>query len=179
MMHGRGKSDFAIVAEKPANKAGSTAAEPVEPRAETEGNADQQSTGRTQGRESVSQALERIRKVARERKEERFTALPPSQSRPPRGGVLRAQGECRPRGGWADLDGLRGRPRAQARGPAFAAPSRSVPGTAIPSGPHSQAGRWRKPACGRRPGGQDRSTGDGRSAERDLRGGGPRGLVRG
>ena len=75
MMHGRGKSDFAIVAEKPANKAGSTAAEPVEPRAETEGNADQQSTGRTQGRESVSQALERIRKVARERKEERFTAL--------------------------------------------------------------------------------------------------------
>ena len=75
MMHGRGKSDFAIVAEKPANKAGSTAAEPVEPRAETKGNADQQSTGRTQGRESVSQALERIRKVARERKEERFTAL--------------------------------------------------------------------------------------------------------
>jgi group II intron reverse transcriptase/maturase len=74
-MHGRGKSDFAIVAEKPANKAGSTAAEPVEPRAETKGNADQQSTGRTQGRESVSQALERIRKVARERKEERFTAL--------------------------------------------------------------------------------------------------------
>src|SRR4030081_251286 len=75
MMHGRGKPTFAIVAEKPANKAGSTAAEPVEPRAETEGNADQQSTGRTQGRESVSQALERIRKVARERKQEKFTAL--------------------------------------------------------------------------------------------------------
>ena len=85
MMYGGGKSDFAIVAEKPANKAEQpaaeqsaaepTAAEPGEPRAGTEGNADQQSTCRTQSRVSVSQALERIRKVARERKKERFTAL--------------------------------------------------------------------------------------------------------
>jgi RNA-directed DNA polymerase len=52
-----------------------TTAEPVEPRAETKGNADQQSTCRAQSRISVSQALERIRKVARERKKERFTAL--------------------------------------------------------------------------------------------------------
>ena len=37
--------------------------------------ASQQSTRRAQDRESVSQALERIRKAARERKEERFTAL--------------------------------------------------------------------------------------------------------
>src|SRR5947199_140752 len=50
-------------------------AEPVEPRAETKGNADQQSTCRAQSRISVSQALERIRKVAREWKKERFTAL--------------------------------------------------------------------------------------------------------
>ena len=75
MMHGHEKSDPAIVAVKPANKAELSAAEPVEPRAGTEGNADQQSTRRTQSRESVSQALERIRKVARERKKERFTAL--------------------------------------------------------------------------------------------------------
>src|SRR6266508_3806116 len=75
MMHGRGKSDAAIVAEKPANKAEQSAAEPVEPRAGTEGNAGQQSTRRAQDRISVPQALERIRKVARERKEERFTAL--------------------------------------------------------------------------------------------------------
>jgi len=52
-----------------------TAAEAVEPRAGTKGNADQQSTRRTQSRVSVSQALDRIRKVARERKKERFTAL--------------------------------------------------------------------------------------------------------
>jgi RNA-directed DNA polymerase len=75
MMHGHGKSDFAIVAAKPANKAEPSAAEPVEPRAETKGNADQQSTCRAQSRVSVSQALERIRKVARERKKEKFTAL--------------------------------------------------------------------------------------------------------
>ena len=62
-------------AGKPANKAELSAAEPVEPRAGTKGNAGQQSTRRTQGRASVSQALERIRKVARERKKERFTAL--------------------------------------------------------------------------------------------------------
>ena len=85
MMHGGGKSDFAIVAVKPANKAEPfaaersaaepTVAESAEPRAETKGNTDQQSTCRTQSRVSVSQALERIRKVARERKKERFTAL--------------------------------------------------------------------------------------------------------
>jgi group II intron reverse transcriptase/maturase len=39
------------------------------------GNASQQSTRRAQDRESVSQALERIRKVARQRKKERFTSL--------------------------------------------------------------------------------------------------------
>jgi RNA-directed DNA polymerase len=85
MMHGREKSDSVIVAVKPANKAEQpaversaaepTAAEPVEPRAETKGNAGQQSTCRAQSRVSVSQALERIRKVARERKKEKFTAL--------------------------------------------------------------------------------------------------------
>ena len=85
MMNGHEKSDFAIVAVKPANKVahpaveqsamGAAAAEPVEPRAETKGNADQQSTCRAQSRVSVSQALDRIRKVARERKKERFTAL--------------------------------------------------------------------------------------------------------
>ena len=63
MMHGRGKSDSAIVAVKPANNAERSAAEPVEPRAETKGNAGQQSTCRTQSRVSVSQALERIRQA--------------------------------------------------------------------------------------------------------------------
>jgi retron-type reverse transcriptase len=75
MMHGRGKSDSNIVAGKPTNKAGQPVAEPVERRAEAKGNASQHSTRRAQDRESVSQALERIRQVARQRKKERFTSL--------------------------------------------------------------------------------------------------------
>jgi RNA-directed DNA polymerase len=75
MMHGREKSDSAIVAVKPTNKAVPTAAEPVEPRAGAKGSARQQSTHRTQGRERVAQALERVRQAARQRKKERFTAL--------------------------------------------------------------------------------------------------------
>jgi RNA-directed DNA polymerase len=75
MMYERGKSDPAVVAAKRANKAERSVAEPVEPRAGTKGNADQQHTGRTQSRETVSPALARIRLTAKERKKERFTAL--------------------------------------------------------------------------------------------------------
>src|SRR3981189_660797 len=85
MMHGPEKSDPAIVAGKPANKAQQPRADrpatepvaspPVERRAGTKGNAGQQSTYRTQSRTSGSQALDRIRKVASERRKERFTAL--------------------------------------------------------------------------------------------------------
>ena len=75
MMHDHEKSDSAIVATKPTNKAGMPAAEPVERRAVTKGNVNQQSTRRAQDRESVSQALERVRNAAKQRKKERFTAL--------------------------------------------------------------------------------------------------------
>ena len=69
------KSDPRIVATKPTNKAGRPGAELVEPRLGTKGNAGQQSTHRTQRRESVLQALERVRQAARQRKKEKFTAL--------------------------------------------------------------------------------------------------------
>jgi group II intron reverse transcriptase/maturase len=75
MMHTREKSDSAIVAANSTNKAEQSAAEPGEPRAEAEGKASQQSTHRTPSRASVTQALERIRRTARERKKEKFTAL--------------------------------------------------------------------------------------------------------
>jgi hypothetical protein len=45
MMHGRGKSDSAIVAGKSVNKVEQSAAEPMERRAGAKGNADQQRTG--------------------------------------------------------------------------------------------------------------------------------------
>lgn len=75
MMHEPEKSDAVVVAEKPTNKAERSAAELAEPRAATKENAGQQSTRRAQDRASVSQALERVRQVARQRKKERFTAL--------------------------------------------------------------------------------------------------------
>jgi RNA-directed DNA polymerase len=75
MMDGSGKSDSVIVAEKPANNAEPSAAEQVKPTTETKGNVGPQSTRRAQNRESVSQALDRIRQVARQRKKERFTFL--------------------------------------------------------------------------------------------------------
>src|SRR6201984_2145423 len=74
-MHDSEKSDSAIVAVKPPNKAGLPVAEAVEPRAGAKGNADQQRTHRTQSRKRVTQALSRVRQAARHRKKERFTAL--------------------------------------------------------------------------------------------------------
>jgi RNA-directed DNA polymerase len=75
MMHEHGKSAPVIGAEKPTNKARRLAAESVEQRTGTKGNADQQNTRRAQDRESVSSALGCIRKIARERKKEKFTSL--------------------------------------------------------------------------------------------------------
>jgi RNA-directed DNA polymerase len=74
-MHDPEKSDSAIVAAKPPNKAGRPGAEAVEPRAGTKGTADQQNTHRTQSRACVTQALDRVRQAARQRKTEPFTAL--------------------------------------------------------------------------------------------------------
>jgi len=75
MMNGPEKSDSAIVAMKPANKVGRPTAEWAEPRAGTKGNTGQPHTRRTQGRDSVSQGLDRVRNAARQRKKEKFTAL--------------------------------------------------------------------------------------------------------
>ena len=75
MMNGHEKSDSGIVAVKPTNKAGRPVAELVEPRPGTKGNAEQQRMHRTQGRARMSQSLDRVRKAARLRKKDRFTAL--------------------------------------------------------------------------------------------------------
>ncbi|WP_447954137.1 group II intron reverse transcriptase/maturase [Sphingopyxis chilensis] len=75
MMNGHEKSDSGIVAVKPTNKAGQPVAELVEPRPGTKGNAEQQRMHRTQGRARMSQSLDRVRKAARLRKKDRFTAL--------------------------------------------------------------------------------------------------------
>ena len=74
MKNGLEKSDPAVLAMKPVNKVGLPMAEQVERRAGTE-NTDQSHTRRTQCRESVSQRLARVRKAAKQRKKEKFTAL--------------------------------------------------------------------------------------------------------
>ena len=74
-MHDPEKSDSAVVAGKSPNKAGPPAAEVAEQRAGTKRNAGEQSTHRTQGWVRVTQALDRVRQVARQRKEEKFTSL--------------------------------------------------------------------------------------------------------
>src|SRR5215471_4806353 len=75
MMYERRKSDPGVVAMRPANNAEPSAAESVEPRTGTKGNADRQSTRQAQDWESVSQALARIRQAAKQGKKERFTSL--------------------------------------------------------------------------------------------------------
>jgi len=75
MTHDGEKSDPAVVAEKPANKAEQSAAEPVERRAGAEENASRDGMLRTPSRDSMSNGLDRVRTAARLDKKVRFTAL--------------------------------------------------------------------------------------------------------
>ncbi len=75
MMHGTEQSDPLVVPRRPANKAVRTVAESVEGSGGTERNAVLQSTDRTQSRESVSQAQDRIREAVNRNNKERLTAL--------------------------------------------------------------------------------------------------------
>ena len=75
MMHGHGKSDSPIVLRKPSNEAGPEAKETVEERGLAKGNLLERNVSRTQSRQSMSSALERIRQAARRDKRQRFTAL--------------------------------------------------------------------------------------------------------
>jgi RNA-directed DNA polymerase len=74
-MHEMEKSDLPIVAKKPANKAAKVTAEPVERRGGAKGNADPQSTVRTQSRAAVSHAQDRIREAVTRNKSEKLTTL--------------------------------------------------------------------------------------------------------
>jgi RNA-directed DNA polymerase len=74
-MYGMEKSDPPIVPGKSTNKAASAAAEPMEGRGGAEGNAERQSTVRTQSRAAVSQAQLRIREAVNRNRKEKLTAL--------------------------------------------------------------------------------------------------------
>ena len=74
-MHGAEESDFVIVPVSQPNKAESPAAEVGEGRTGTEENIVATRTPPTQSGCGVSQGLDGVRRVARDRKQERFTAL--------------------------------------------------------------------------------------------------------
>src|SRR5262245_36429583 len=75
MTNGRGKSDSFVVPEKPLNKTRQLAAEAVEGRELAKGNSVENNTRRTQCREGVPSALDRVRQAARKDRKQRFTAL--------------------------------------------------------------------------------------------------------
>src|SRR5215472_12640893 len=74
-MHVQEKSDCAVVPKNQPNNEGQPSAEDGEGRAQTEENIAQSNMRPTQSGERVSQGLAGVRKAARERKQERFTAL--------------------------------------------------------------------------------------------------------
>src|SRR5262245_2474134 len=120
MMHEREKSDPAIGAGKPTNKA--------EARAHAEhGGSDASGAGGAKGGGEgergrakhapdpgsgarVTGARSRTESCKAEEGREVHRAPTPHQPRPASGSVLRAQTRCRPRGGWGDVADLRGGP---------------------------------------------------------------------
>jgi hypothetical protein len=79
-MNDGGKSDGPVVPAKPLNKAASAVAEVVEERGLAKGNTASTARSGHRAGSGVSHALDRVRQVAREDKETRFTLLPPRQS---------------------------------------------------------------------------------------------------
>src|SRR5215468_4774718 len=76
MMHGDGKSDSSIVPTKLPNEAEpEPVQEAMEGRGLAKGKMPERNVYRTQSREDMSSALERIRQAARREKGQRFTAL--------------------------------------------------------------------------------------------------------
>ena len=74
MMDGCGKSDSLVVPGKPPNNAEEPAAEVVEGRGRTKGNSPERNALRTQSRESMPSALERVRQAVRKDRKQPFTA---------------------------------------------------------------------------------------------------------
>src|SRR5215468_395289 len=110
MMHGRGKSDSVIVAAKPvAIRCGASGAKGGDQgKCEPAKHVPDAAPGKR-----VTGAGTHTESGKGKEEGEVHRALPPSQHRPAGGGILRTQGRCSTRRGSADMDGLRGRPRAE------------------------------------------------------------------
>src|SRR4029453_13429886 len=75
MMHGHRESDSPIVPAKPSNEAEPEAKEAAEERGLAKGNWLERNMFRTQSRQGMPSALERIRQAARRDRRQRFTAV--------------------------------------------------------------------------------------------------------
>ena len=74
-MHDRGKSDGPVVPAKPPNNAAEAVAEAVEERGPAKGNTASKTRPGLRAGVSAPSALDRVRRVAEQDKEARFTAL--------------------------------------------------------------------------------------------------------
>src|SRR5664280_2010232 len=178
-MNDRGKSDSRVVPAKLANKTGQPAAELVEERRLTKGNTDQHNASRTQSRDvDASSALGRVRRVAQQDRETRFTALLHHVTLDR---LRAAYWALNPRAA-AGADGVTwgayGQDlEANLPGSARSGPPRRPPGETIAKGVHTEGGRAASAARHRQLGGQDPPAGRRRGVERRLRGGLPRLLL--
>ena len=178
-MHDREKSDRLVVPAKLPNKPGVPGAEVAEGRGLPEGNtASETRPGRSAG-QGVSSDLERVRRVARKDRDVRFTALLHHVTVDSvAGGVSGDQPERRAGRRRGHVAGLRAGSRSEPSRSTRPGPGRGVSGEPDSQGVHTETRRAAAAARGRRVGGQDRPAGGGRGAERDLRGGLSRLLVR-
>src|SRR5215469_7370115 len=106
MMHGREKSDSAIVAGKPANKADRSGAGGAKGGDQGECEPAKHGPGAEPGRHVTSAGAHTGSRKGKEEGEV-HRAAPPHQHRSARRGVLRTQGERRSRCGWVDVAGVR------------------------------------------------------------------------
>lgn len=170
-MNGQGKSDGAVVPANPPNKAASVAAEAGEGRGPAKGNTSSKTRPGHRAGSGAPSALARVRRVAQQDTDARFTALlhhltvdrlreayraiSPTAAPGVEGVSWEAYGQELE----ANLRDLHARVH-----------SVRLPGVALTEGVHSEDGRAVAAARNRRVGRQDRPTGTRRGAKRRLRG---------
>ena len=182
MMNEHGKSDRPVVPAKPPNNAGANRrAEGVEGRGLAKGNPPEQNTLRTQSRDGVHQCAGAGTSGSKKGQEAAVHRAPAPRLQPRHaaGGVLRPQAGRRTGRGRARRGSTTGEDlEANLQDLSGTAEARSVPGQAGSQGVHPQGRRAAAAARRDRAGRQDRPAGHGRGAERHLRDGLPRLLVR-
>ena len=179
MMNERGKSDGPVVPAKPPNKAGRPAAEVVEGRGLAKGNtASKTRPGHRAGTARQVRWSVYVKQHEGTRKRGSPRSCTTSTVERLRAAYLALKPEGRAGSRRRDVASTTGRTWRTTSRICTPAASRSVPSEAVSEGVHPEGGRAATAARHRRAGGQDRPARRGRGAQRDLRGGLPRLLLR-